>query len=381
MTKDKSSFREFLNTARLDVLQDRESRLFALRYGLPHGPAHTLEEIGKESGLSREGVRQILLRAHDRIVREAQSEIEAGETNQPSVRLALYIQDAIGKDDDGAVERLAYFVIAEFGDVLVTAQMVDFVSQLTYVASARATPDIDSVWLLIRERYSGVRRYSTIQARLGGLLRYVVWPDKTKVFTREEIAAIIEVRPSSLPGAANAYYSEKMGCRMEYSSKLERDFYRLLEHADEVVGYYAHPLEIPYEVNGRRLMYYPDLLVILRDYRAMVVEIMPAFYMALWRNLVSFQAMTDYCQISGLGFLVTDGYSSLKKFRRFQVKRDYAKAVIQSLINKGSLDWEAYKPIRDRYKATRGDFIGLVVQKKLAWQLNPFKLSIHPSGI
>lgn len=121
MSKDKSSFREFLNAARLDVLQDRESRLFALRYGLPHGPAHTLEEIGKESGLSRERVRKILLRAHDRIVREAQSEIEAGETNQPSARLALYIRDAIGKDYNGAVERLADFVVEEFGSARLTA--------------------------------------------------------------------------------------------------------------------------------------------------------------------------------------------------------------------------------------------------------------------
>ena len=172
-----------------------------------------------------------------------------------------------------------------------------------------------------------------------------------------------------------------MGCHIQYSSKLERDFYRLLEHADEVAGYYAHPLEIPYQVDGRRLIYYPDLLVILRDYRAMVVEIIPAFRMALWRNLMSFEAAKDYCQKAGLGFLVTDGYCALEKFRRYQVKRGYAKEVMKSLKDKGSLDWKTYKPIKDRYKATRNDFVGLVVQKRLVWHLSPFKLSMRTSGV
>ena len=137
MTKDNNSFKEFLNAARLDVLPERESRQFALRYGLPHGPSYTLEEIGKKSGLSRERVRKILLRACDRIVREAQSEIKTGETGRLSARLALFIRDSIGPDTDEAIEKLCNFVIAEFDDVAVTAQVVEFVSQLAYSASDR----------------------------------------------------------------------------------------------------------------------------------------------------------------------------------------------------------------------------------------------------
>ena len=117
MTKYNSSFKEFLNAARLDVLPERERRQFALRYGLPHGPSYTLEEIGKKSGLSRERVRRILLRAHYRIEKEAESEIKADEGGRPSARLALYIRDSIGPDPDRTVERLCDFVIAEFDDV------------------------------------------------------------------------------------------------------------------------------------------------------------------------------------------------------------------------------------------------------------------------
>jgi len=381
VTRDKNKLTEFLNAARLDVLPDRESRQFALRYGLPHGSPCTLEEIGKESGLSRERVRQILLRAHYRIVREAESDIKAGETGRPSARLALYIQGSIGTDSDRVVERLCDFVIGEFDDVVVTAQVVEFVSRLAYVGSERVKPDPDSAWWLIRERYSRVRRHGTIQARFEGLLGYVVWPEKTKMLTREEIAVIKDTKPPSSPHVANDYYSGKTGRSIKCSSILEKNFYRLLEHADEVTGYYAHPFEIPYEVDDRKLIYYPDLLVILRDCRAMVVETMPAFRMALWRNLVCFEAMSDYCQTTGFGFLITDGYSSLEKFRRYRVKHGYAKMVMQSLKNKGPLDWKSYKPIRDTHKATRDDFLGLVVQKKLVWHLGPFKLSMGPSGI
>ena len=183
MTKNKGEFKGFLNAARLDVLPERESRITALRYGLLETPPHTLAEIGKELGLTREGVRQILIRAHDRIAKVAESEIKAGETDLPSVRLALYISDSIGPNSDKFVERLSDFIIGEFDDVVVTAQVVEFVSQLAAVGLEIAKPEHNSVWELIKERHSAVNIHSTVQARFEGLLRYVVWSDKTKIFT------------------------------------------------------------------------------------------------------------------------------------------------------------------------------------------------------
>jgi RNA polymerase primary sigma factor len=43
----------------LETLTDREEKVLRLRYGLLDGKTHTLEEVGKEFGVTRERIRQI----------------------------------------------------------------------------------------------------------------------------------------------------------------------------------------------------------------------------------------------------------------------------------------------------------------------------------
>ena len=43
----------------LGSLDPRESRVLALRFGLVDGRPHTLDEIGRDVGLTRERIRQI----------------------------------------------------------------------------------------------------------------------------------------------------------------------------------------------------------------------------------------------------------------------------------------------------------------------------------
>jgi RNA polymerase primary sigma factor len=43
----------------LDSLEGREERVLRLRFGLDDGRPRTLEEVGKEFGLTRERIRQI----------------------------------------------------------------------------------------------------------------------------------------------------------------------------------------------------------------------------------------------------------------------------------------------------------------------------------
>jgi RNA polymerase primary sigma factor len=44
-------------------LNDRESRILELRYGLKDGREHTLEEVGQKFNVTRERIRQIELKA------------------------------------------------------------------------------------------------------------------------------------------------------------------------------------------------------------------------------------------------------------------------------------------------------------------------------
>jgi RNA polymerase primary sigma factor len=51
----------------LNDLPEKERRILEMRHGLVDGVTHTLEEVGKEFGVTRERIRQIEAKAHEKI--------------------------------------------------------------------------------------------------------------------------------------------------------------------------------------------------------------------------------------------------------------------------------------------------------------------------
>ena len=51
----------------ISELSPREQKILSLRFGLDDGVTHTLEEVGREFGVTRERIRQIEAKALERI--------------------------------------------------------------------------------------------------------------------------------------------------------------------------------------------------------------------------------------------------------------------------------------------------------------------------
>lgn len=70
LSPDKEAARRILSDQVKDILNDlsvKEQKIIEMRYGLIDGINHTLEEVGREFGVTRERIRQIEAKVHDKI--------------------------------------------------------------------------------------------------------------------------------------------------------------------------------------------------------------------------------------------------------------------------------------------------------------------------
>jgi len=70
ISPDQESAQRILRDQVMEILDDlspKERKILEMRHGLMDGIMHTLEEVGKEFGVTRERIRQIEAKAHEKI--------------------------------------------------------------------------------------------------------------------------------------------------------------------------------------------------------------------------------------------------------------------------------------------------------------------------
>ena len=372
-------FTEYFSLAATEALTQRENWIVELRYGLNSSDYRTLEEVGQVVGVSRERIRQILAKAHRKIRGYGKRQIQRGLADKACAQLLLWLYGKLKSDDDGATERVIDFVEH---DLTYLPPLTGFSLIQCLMQGESDAVDWDLVDARIKEHRRATVTHAIKTARLQALLSNVIWPRSISTITRSELTGISRVRDVSEDGDgyAGTFNSIKTGRVVQFESQLELDFLLQLEESVEVIHYQEQPLCIAYQLGERELAYYPDILFVLADGRAVVAEIKPIFQMALYQNLQKWSALKHFCASKGWGMLITDGRYAIQEVQRKTIMAEFAEAVL-SRLDHGSLSWPEYKALRDEYNADRNDFLALVLQKRLLWTLGPFKLARHDHGL
>lgn len=376
MNSEGGYFAEYFTLAQSKALTTREIAIVELRYGLTGGDTHTLEAVGQEIGVSRERIRQIVEKSIRKIVSKGQRELKNGKSSEPCAELLSYVRNVIRPQDEEAISRLVDFVERDL-PYLPGKFSLPLVLSLAFQKRIISVPYIGEALKIYNQRkIKRLKEYQkkALSDKFQDLLASVIWPGAVSLLTTDGLERKRNVSLSG-EGKTGVFHSSKMNRTVEYESELEFDFFQRLEQLDEVVVYQEQPFIIPYEYEGKNCFYYPDVLLVFKDNKGVVVEIKPLFKMALHININKWTGMKRFCADKGLGILITDGRYTIQQLQLRDINQGFANDVL-ALLKKGPLNWAQYKQIRDEHGITRNDFLALVLKKNLIWKLNPFMLSV-----
>lgn len=123
-----ADFAELFTLAQTKVLNERENKIVELRYGFTGGEAHTLEEIGKQIGVSRERIRQILNKCHRKIVARGKRDIRTQQVDEPCGVLLSYVNQSVHLENQNVSERLVDFIENEVPYLPVTTHALPLIT-------------------------------------------------------------------------------------------------------------------------------------------------------------------------------------------------------------------------------------------------------------
>jgi DNA primase len=176
------------------------------------------------------------------------------------------------------------------------------------------------------------------------------------------------------------WVSPRLGRAVGHDSAAELHLFELLDAADDVVeSYCEQPVEIPYRMYGHRHVYVPDALVDFRDGRRLLIEVKGWLDdLAVYENVVKFEAARRYCHAKGWGFVaLTERLRTAADLLSRRVD-DRAEASVRAYLAAGPTGWNQIAPLVREHHVTYPDIATLVLRNGWYWHKGPFRLSIRP---
>jgi len=206
------------------------------------------------------------------------------------------------------------------------------------------------------------------------IFKKVMWFDKavcdTTLFTQLEPKRKVNESPRYKSGI---FYSDKCRKDIQYESELELKFFKKLEQNKDVLYYWEQPVTVPYWRGKIKSYTTPDVGIILKNLKVVIVEIKPLSKMLEYKVQMKVEGMIKFCAENGCGFLLTDGKSTIDRIRKTKCNRNLEKELLGILETRIIRKRECAE-IMKKHNAKQTDLLKIVLKNELRYKEFPLKL-------
>lgn len=297
-------------------LNEKESSVLLMRYGLLNDQRLKLQEVGDIFNISKEGARQIEKRAQKKIntcsnfkIYEIASQIRSAIVSKYSDEDILKYKEwsFFNKDKIEYAQALSLLLLftgpsskdKNFNDILMEYQKRIVSEKSTLVSLKRVRSE--EKWNNIKKNILSPRKYNDL--------------------TNFDFSKKRSLNNSNNIGSLRF---GRLKEQFEYESSSEKDFLNLLRFNPKICKIYEQPLKISYTMNNRACHYYPDFVIQNESGNSVIVEVKNILLMLEYKNICKYLAAIKFAHENQMGYLVTDGFSKgLQDYVMYEIDEDF----------------------------------------------------------
>lgn len=334
-------------------LNDREKRIIFRRIGLDCEPM-TLAQIGILENLTRERIRQIILKAKRKLKLRPSYKYNSIKAN--------YIKLNLIKDlKQSSIEPFILYLI----DIDEIAFLRDFVCDVLLDIDFHSL-NFNDCLVYRKQTELELRQKTSFNDKVEKL---IFWADDKTHISFEEWTNYQKQRTVGEHEESISGVLEFDNIIYQYESNMEKNV--LLKFLQNQTFQQIKTQSLTIQLDNCHV-YYPDFICLTHDNHLVIVEIKPVQKMCEQKNIIKFNALEDYCNEHGYGYLVID--DKLRSFNHIATEnREFNTRILSTLPLHGSLGFNKYKQIYIDTHAKITDLLWLVINDKIAYAL-PFEL-------
>ncbi len=336
-------------------LQSRECAILLSRFGI-NDQAKTLQEIGDDYSITRERVRQIMLKATRKLNYKKTSTDEFLDLEYRKVQIVSQISEV------SAAGFLSFLFLQEANIWLVKfICKVYFHSEVDVIKFKQL---LDKKLLQKKQEYAHLEKMRIHNENINRSIRFL---NKRRCITDEDFSRLKTERlvGSDEEELKNFQFDEQS---YQCESYLEQRILQKFLVNGTFKSIKTQSLKIPF----KGYFYYPDFQCLTHDNHLVLIEIKPLLRMGECANIEKFGALKEYCKKYGFGYLIIDERGN--SFEDIDEENaEFSRSVLTEIHQHGKVTYQRYREIYLQTNASVKNFVTLIKKHKLHFFL-PFCL-------